>query len=93
MGGRTGKYFGEQAKANYSASKAEFRQAQKQHQSKAKFGKSATRLGGLSQDEIGSAPTMQFSEGFIGNFERALDPNEQERKRAGLGFGSSAQLG
>ena len=105
MGGRAGEFYKEKANANYSANKAEFRQAQKTYQSKMKFGQSDSRAGGLSQDEIGAAPTMKFSKGLMGDFERALSPeyqgmslkdrrlDKQERKRAGLGFGGATQLG
>jgi|14BtaG_2_1085337.scaffolds.fasta_scaffold83400_2 hypothetical protein len=89
MGGRAGEFYKEKANANYSANKAEFRQAQKTYQSKMKFGQSDSRAGGLSQDEIGAAPTMKFSQGLLGAAERTLAGSpEEEEKRKGLGFGA-----
>lgn len=98
----------EKSAANHAGNRASFAQAQKSYQSKLKFGKSSTRQGGLSDAQIGEAPTMKpsSSKGFMGNYERAFDPTlqgmslqdrrqgEQDRRRANLGFGGgSSQLG
>lgn len=92
--------------AAYAANKADLARAQKSYQSKLKFGKSDTRQGGLTQAQIGEAPTMKFSSGVQGTFERQLDydargltsmdrmKEENERKRQSFGFGGGAtQLG
>lgn len=89
----------------YAANKADLVRAQKSYQSKLKFGKSDTRQGGLTQAQIGDAPTMKFSSGVQGVFERQLDYDDRgltrmermnedsERRRRSLGFGGATQLG
>jgi len=91
--------------STYAANKADLARAQKSYQSKLKFGKSDTRQGGLTQAQIGEAPTMKFSSGVQGVFERQLDYDERgltsmerrkeenERKRRSFGFGGATQLG
>jgi len=95
MGGRAGEFLKEKSESNYAANRTAFNQRQKIFQSKMKFGKSSTRVGGLSEAQIGSAPTMQFSQGYIGNMERELSPYEdkpESRRRGGLGFGTKSTL-
>lgn len=89
----------------YAANKADLARAQKSYQSKLKFGKSDTRQGGLTQAQIGEAPTMKFSSGAQGVFERQLDydargltrmeriKEENERRTQSFGFGGATQLG
>lgn len=93
------------AKEKYSANKTALANAQAAHASKMKFAASPTRTNGLSADQIGPAPTMQFSSGIQGVFERRLDYEERgvsrmdqakeeaQRKRGSLGFGGNPRLG
>ena len=72
MGGRTGEFVTDKAKEGYAQKRETFNQQLSAYNSRVKFGKSSTREGGLSAAEIGSRPTMQFSSGFTGDYERRM---------------------
>jgi len=64
--------------------KANFSKAQKQYNSRKRFGQTSTRVGGLTPEQIGEAPVME--DPFDNIYKR------QPSLRAG-GFGGSSTLG
>lgn len=105
MGANLQNYMANGAEKGYQAKKQEFKQAQRKHQSDSRFGQTSTRLGGLTPDQVGSAPKpLELGKGFIGDFRRRLArrdgiPVEEPRfgrkvLKSGLGFGgANAKLG
>lgn len=83
MGGRTGDFLSGRTKEQQAARKADFAQAQKQYDSRKRFGQTSTRAGGLTAEQIGEAPVM----------EDPLDIYKRQPSRRAGGFGGSSTLG
>jgi hypothetical protein len=105
MGGRTGRFVSDRAKDSYAKKRSTFNQQLSAYNSRVKFGKSDTREGGLSSAEVGSRPTMSFSSGFVGAYERRMFAGDsgsagfggiddyQRNKRQQIFGGTNSQLG
>ena len=78
MGARTRDSLLGQTQEKQAARRADFAQAQKQYESRKRFGQTSTRTGGLTPEQIGDAPTME---------------DDDPRRRGRLGFGGASILG
>tara|TARA_R100001463_G_scaffold10301_11_gene30243 strand:- start:4052 stop:4402 length:351 start_codon:yes stop_codon:yes gene_type:complete len=71
MGGRTGEFIRDQSRKIFERKRATYNQELAQYKDRLKFRKTSTREGGLSDSEIGKAPTMTYSKGIMGGFEHS----------------------